>query len=499
MLRVINDFVCDKIFFPKISLILFFFIQNIAYSQISYLMSLENASLNNNYFEFDVLIKNTETDFDLVSYQCSFTFNVGNTNNGNLSFSYIQGTSELLNKPVYGVGINSNDVTPKLVFGSTVGNDLITSSKKRVGRFRLSNTTAFSSSNFEISWCFNGSANTILIGPSYFPITSSSNHTNLVFTNEINPKLLSAVTSSLTNVVLTFSKQMDPATANNASNYSITNGININQALISQDGTKITLSTSEHSSGQNYTVTVNNLKDISGNLIDPSANSAQYICTQGDNLFLNVKVFLQGPYQNGYMNTSLLSSDFIPLSQPFNTSPWNYSGSETVSSIPADIVDWILLELRSEESSSSIVKTCAAFIRKDGLVVGLDGVSKVNITDVQSADYYVVIKHRNHLSIMSSSKVTLSGNPSLYDFTTSSNKAYGNNAQCSLGGGKYGMYSGDGNSNGTINNADANAIWKRENGNIGYYNGDFDLNVGVNIVDKNSHWKQNSGKSSQVP
>ncbi len=50
------------------------------------------------------------------------------------------------------------------------------------------------------------------------------------------------------------------------------------------------------------------------------------------------------------MNTSINDRGSIPLSQPYNTPPWNYTGDESVISIPnADVVDWLLLELRETE------------------------------------------------------------------------------------------------------------------------------------------------------
>ena len=61
------------------------------------------------------------------------------------------------------------------------------------------------------------------------------------------------------------------------------------------------------------------------------------------------------------------------------------------------------------------------------------------------------------------------------------------------------MYTGDGNSNGNINNSDANSVWKLQNGKLGYYDGDFDMNGGVNIVDKNEYLKKNQNTSSNVP
>jgi hypothetical protein len=42
-------------------------------------------------------------------------------------------------------------------------------------------------------------------------------------------------------------------------------------------------------------------------------------------------------------------------------------------------------------------------------------------------NYYIVIKHRNHLAVMSANAVSLNGTSStLYDFTTGSDKFYGN-------------------------------------------------------------------------
>ena len=62
---------------------------------------------------------------------------------------------------------------------------------------------------------------------------------------------------------------------------------------------------------------------------------------------LTLKAFLEGPYSGIQMNSNLNSSGYIPLSQPFNQLPWNFTGTESVTSIPnADIVDWVLIELR---------------------------------------------------------------------------------------------------------------------------------------------------------
>ena len=74
-------------------------------------------------------------------------------------------------------------------------------------------------------------------------------------------------------LVVSFSEALDQATAENESNYSITNNINVLNASLS--GSKVTLQTSTHSPGS-YVVTVINVEDVAGNSVNPAHNTAQY-------------------------------------------------------------------------------------------------------------------------------------------------------------------------------------------------------------------------------
>ena len=217
---------------------------------------------------------------------------------------------------------------------------------------------------------------------------------------------------------------------------------------------------------------------------------------------LNTKVLLAGPYRDGIMNTSLNSNNLLPLSQPYNISPWNYPGTESVSNIPENVVDWILLEIRTSTEASSVQCRKAAFVRNDGFVVDLDGISPVIITNVQEGNYYIVLKHRNHLAIMSSVIVNLSSTGILYDFTSSQTSAYGTGSLKNLGGGKFGMWAGDANGNGTINSTDLNEYWIPENAtNYDYRTkpADFNLDGNINATDLNLFWLLNNGISTKVP
>ena len=127
---------------------------------------------------------------------------------------------------------------------------------------------------------------------------------------------------------------------------------------------------------------------------------------------LDLKVYLEGPFNGTYMNTDLNIGGYLPLSQPFNEEPWNYTGTENVASIPnTDIVDWILIEIRETTGSAddakfwTMVERQAAFLKENGQIVGLDG-TNLPFTDVRIDDNcYIVIWHRNHYEIMSANAV----------------------------------------------------------------------------------------------
>ncbi len=222
---------------------------------------------------------------------------------------------------------------------------------------------------------------------------------------------------------------------------------------------------------------------------------------------LDVKVFLEGPYNSstGFMNTSL-NPGLIPLSQPYNIPPWNYTGTEAVMSIPsADIVDWVLIELRdatqaSLATGSTRIARQAAFLLKNGDIVGLNG-SALLLFDVPVVnDLFALVWHRNHAGVLSNTAVPGVAGIYSYDFTIAENKAYGGalgHKQISTG--IWGMFSGDGDGNGDINPLDKSGKWNNEGGLKGYLSSDFNLNSQVANQDKNDYWQPNNGSGSSVP
>lgn len=199
----------------------------------------------------------------------------------------------------------------------------------------------------------------------------------------------------------------------------------------------------------------------------------------------NIKVFLEGAYLAGSLTTALKSLGYIPLSQPYNTAPWNYSGAESVISIPTGVVDWVLVELRTGTTAATKAASRAGFLKSDGKIVDLDGSSLLRFSGV-SGNYYVVIRHRNHLAIMSAAPITLNSSSTLYLFTTAQTQAYGTNSLKDLGTGNFGMVSGDANKDGQITSTDFNEFNpKFKTAVTGYQTEDWNLDGQITSTDFN--------------
>ncbi len=222
--------------------------------------------------------------------------------------------------------------------------------------------------------------------------------------------------------------------------------------------------------------------------------------------YVNTKIFLQGSYTgSGTMTTTLNSSGKLPFHHPYNDTLgiWDYPGSERVYNMPADIVDWVLVELRTGTAANTIVGSRAALLKSNGSIVDLDGSSQVKFNRIVPGNYYIVIRHRNHLPIMSANPVNLSfTNSSLYDFSTAQTQAYGTEPMANLGSSVFGMIAGDANGDGSINATDLNTYWIPQNGTMYDYQSktaDFNLDATVNATDLNTYWIPENGKATQVP
>lgn len=117
----------------------------------------------------------------------------------------------------------------------------------------------------------------------------------------------------------------------------------------------------------------------------------------GVDVALETRVAVMGAFNGSGMRTDLNSDGLIPLQQPFGQAPYAYGGSESVPSIPADVVDWVLIELAPESGGRSARRAC--FVNATSDVVDLDGASPCLMRGVPSGTYRVVVRHQNHLAV----------------------------------------------------------------------------------------------------
>jgi hypothetical protein len=181
-------------------------------------------------------------------------------------------------------------------------------------------------------------------------------------------------------------------------------------------------------------------------------------CTTAVNL--KVRAFLQGSYSSvdGVMGDGLRSAGFIPSSQPYSIAPWVYRGTEKLGSTVNGmmgknaVTDWVLVELRDAANPAVIVATQAAILQRDGDIVdATTGSPTLAISGVRAGNYYVSVRHRNHLGVMSKTALALSKNTpiTVVDFTRPTTAVYGNYAR--LDGATVSlMWAGDTNANGTV-------------------------------------------------
>ena len=173
------------------------------------------------------------------------------------------------------------------------------------------------------------------------------------------------------------------------------------------------------------------------------------------------------------MLTPLTLGGVIPLSQPYNMFPWNYNGTESTAVVPANVVDWVLVELRDATSAANATSAMriarqAGFLLGDGSIVSTDGNSPLFFSVSVLNNLYTVVHHRNHLGILSANALTPLGGNYSYDFTTGFDKTYGETFGCKeLAPGIWGMIGGDANCDGEVSEPDISVTcirWQEQKG-----------------------------------
>jgi len=231
-------------------------------------------------------------------------------------------------------------------------------------------------------------------------------------------------------------------------------------------------------------------------------------------LELNVGVWLEGAYKaqiNG-MKTDLNTLRFVlpgqvntPAGQPYNKTPWDYEGEEgryyPTGDYASDVVDWVLVSLRSTTQASSTLVRTAMLLHTDGTI---HPVKPLPLSKSTTGNFYVVVEHRMHMGAMSSAPVSVVNGVVTHDFRTqNSYRNAASYAQIYLETSVWGLYAADGDQAADANGYDINGAdkipFQIDNGDFYIYsNGDFDMDGDVTGADK-SIWLKNNGVFSIVP
>ena len=242
---------------------------------------------------------------------------------------------------------------------------------------------------------------------------------------------------------------------------------------------------------------------------EPLKTAGEYTISFKEGLLVSPVVYLQGAYESasGLMRDDLRTNGVLPFVEPFTTLGYTHNGGGGENIAPSildtvgvnAIVDWVFLELRDKGDPAAILATRSALLQRDGDVVDMDGTSPVTFSNATDDDYYLVVKHRNHLGVMSAQPVTLSRTTTVVDFTSDLGNIFGAaNGIGDLGDGKLGLYSGDFNRNGQVQNTDY-SFMVLTLGTSGYASGDLDLNSQVQNTDLQLKLVPNIGKGQPFP
>lgn len=229
-------------------------------------------------------------------------------------------------------------------------------------------------------------------------------------------------------------------------------------------------------------------------------------------IYVLAKVFLEGPFDPNLLSMSTALSAggqnsilaTHALQQPYgNGNWWNYQGTEQVAQTFFDnhpnIVDWVLIELRNHSNNTDIVARRAGFLRSDGSIIDLDGLPGLNFPQTPPNEYFISVRHRNHLGAMTLAPVLLDQTRSTLDvdYSIPSTTFYGNSSVAEVAPGIFALHMGNAHINSILNftgsDNDKAAVGITVNSSVtpsnsvpGYHLADIDLNGTATFTGSNN-------------
>ena len=217
---------------------------------------------------------------------------------------------------------------------------------------------------------------------------------------------------------------------------------------------------------------------------------------------VSARALLQGPYAGlGRMEISTAFDEARPTAQPygdpdFSGTPMEIADAAAVESLPDSAIDWLSVSLRSDTSAATEVvgSRRPAILMERGVIADTNGLM-LAFPGIAPGPYHLVVRHRNHLSVISSDTLDLTDGAGSWDFTSHAT------GQKDLGDGYSGLFAADGNLDDRVTAGDFN-LWlvETKTGSTGYRLADYDMDGQVTVTDFNL-WLPNTkaGAASAVP
>lgn len=183
-----------------------------------------------------------------------------------------------------------------------------------------------------------------------------------------------------------------------------------------------------------------------------------YLDTDGNGIQLQLKALLQGAFTGTLMRDDLRVNGLLPNAQPYTGLGFAHSGNEVLSvslleeqtNSADNIVDWILIEIRSAQNPENILATQAALIRRSGHIFDANtGSTALTFSALNSGNYYIALRHRNHFGVMTAAPIELGVESVFIDFSDGDVATWGENARAISQGFAF-MVSGDIDNDGQI-------------------------------------------------
>ncbi len=179
---------------------------------------------------------------------------------------------------------------------------------------------------------------------------------------------------------------------------------------------------------------------LSWTLVVPQTKVRMGVDADADGIFdhddlnarVNVRAVLEGPFDGTAMKSDLNTNDLLPATDPFGLGETMNPAVKAFTGLSAP-VDWAKVELRNSGSPSAVVASRAVLVQRSGNLMQPTGEQTITFPGVAAGNYYVAVRHRNHLGMMSFAPYLLRDPNTLIDFTTTATATYGTAARKTVG------------------------------------------------------------------